>query len=58
MDRSGHCTWFVSFRVLLGKKTENKKLTVHRVAAIEGFFLYRTDWEDAVAEAQARNATV
>ena len=32
------------------------KLMHNRVASIEGWFLYRTSWEDAVEEAQHRNA--
>ena len=42
---------------LLIRYLKSGRLITRRVAAIEGFFLYRTNWESAVADAQARNAT-
>jgi hypothetical protein len=52
-----------SFRIVsslssisLGIGYWSQKLTENRVAGLEGFFIYKADWDQAVEDAQDRNA--
>jgi hypothetical protein len=52
MDRRCDCTRLVSDPWFL----KTVQLTRDRVAALEGWFLYQADWDQAVEDAQNRNA--
>ncbi len=41
---------------LSGRRSSKSELTSARVAAAEGFFIYKADWDQAVEDAQDRNA--